>query len=366
MKPDEKKVLQWLQEEFDAKPDQSKKNEFYFHCPFCDKKKQHKDYAFNLEKMKGHCWRGFSPECESGHNIFSLVALYYDIEYRKACVFVDKNLQIGNKIALFKKKLRGLNEEIIDLSSDYGNVHWDIPRESIEIWKEESKNGRRCMKWLLKERKIPPEVIYMLKPVTLIDGYEGRRWSRHVGRVFFPVISDDNRGWLSYFVGKPGKNDKKTLNPPGSILSNMLFLYDNYRRSTEPVLICEGIFDALRMFIFGYNAVAVFGTNISDAQISLLNQLPSEEVVVCLDADASETHFDKKKGVWTSKTLRLAKVLSESFFKKVSFMKLKFGDPDEQTFSDVQECFNHRAIYGRGRVGTLKYRMSKLASVGDA
>jgi len=82
-----KNVKKWLIKEFNAI--EHSNGEFQLNCPFCDNNENHMDYMFNIEKMRGHCWRGFSPRCESGHSIYSLISLMYGFDFNKAKDWIE-------------------------------------------------------------------------------------------------------------------------------------------------------------------------------------------------------------------------------------------------------------------------------------
>jgi len=350
-------VVEWLKKEFGAKPLPYKKSEYGFNCPFCDNKENHHDYTFNVEKNRGHCWRGRHENCESGHSALSLVALHYNVSYDKAKDLVRSKFETHDTLQRLKKKI-GVFDFSRSLSIEDEEIVWDVPKGAEYILDSNSKGAMKARAWLKGVRKVDPEIWPILRPMYIGDDVDKSRWYRHIGRVFFPVSSLKTKGWISYsMLKKSTKLNPKTLNPPGSLLSRTLYLYDNYLDTQEPILLCEGIFDALRMFIFGYNSVALFGVNVSMRQINLLNKLKSKEVVVCLDADASEFTLDKK-GQWTSKAIRVAKILKQFYFGEVSLMKLTHHDPDKQTYSESKKLFNERQPYSR-----LFYSIKKLRAI---
>ena len=134
----------------------------------------------------------------------------------------------------------------------------------------------------------------------------------------------------------------------------MLYLYDWYSDSEEPIFLHEGLFDAARFFMFGYNALAGFGTTLSSEQLELLNALPAKEVVVCYDPDATKLKQDKK-GRWTCRAYKVAKLLKDHYFGDVSVMKLIREDPDRTTFKEAKFAFKNRM-----RFGDKLWRLKKL------
>ena len=340
----------WIQREFGAKRNNSRPGEYIWDCPFCDTDKKHHDYTFNVKKQIGNCWRGQNEKCESGHNLATLVSLYYGVDFEKAKEFIKKSFDGGPILEKIRRKLSNTTriEDFGLIEIDEPKIIWNMPHESQEISIPNTPGTRVALKWLTEKRKIPLEVVSLISPVWLPINVTNR-WKKYNRRVLFPVRSDGNKGFLAYSTDDDDSSRAKTMNPPGSILSNMLFLYDLYRKSTKPIIICEGIFDALRLFIFGYNAVCVFGTGITSAQIQLLNQLSAEEVIVCLDANASGAG----EGSLSKRADKMARKLRDEYFHYISIIRLLEKDPDDTEFELFKQFYDKREVI-RGPVGDVK------------
>ena len=331
-------VLNWFLKEFTIK---IKGDELVMCCPFCEGNEKHWDYSFNIEKMVGKCWRGFSPECENAHNLLIFVSLYYGITFESAAEFIRNNFE--NKSALQRVKSRIKNFKFIKNESKISVdevINLEIPYGSEKVCSPKTEGAKKALDWLLYTRKIPIDVIRFIDPYYIGENTE-IRWRRHYDRVFFPIHTKENNAWLSYSLKKATKKNPKTLNPPGSVLSRMLYLYNNYAGSNKAIILCEGIFDALRMFLFGFNAVALFGTNISDYQINLLNETNTCETVVMLDADASELKKNKD-GKLCSKAVKIAKQLIKYYIGDVSIISISKDDPDLLSYEDACRFFKNR------------------------
>lgn len=80
-----------------------------------------------------------------------------------------------------------------------------------------------------------------------------------------------------------GQRDNKYLFPKGMLKSSMLYGYDFI---TNPVVaICEGQIDALACWQAGINALAIFGSSISNNQVEMMKQLDAQFLVLFLDDD---------------------------------------------------------------------------------
>jgi DNA primase len=184
-------------------------------------------------------------------------------------------------------------------------------------------------------------------------------WYFYRQRLFFPVLTDCNYAWIAYNIGRVTKERPKTKNPAGPILSNMLFLYDECQKRDTPIILTEGIFDAIRLTLYGYNATCLFGTSISSIQIQLLNKLPAREVVVCLDADASGTSDDDVLSARADKII--AKLMAEYFY-DVSAIRLHKGDPDDTPKGVFDSLYQQRERH-RGLPSKVNKLKSMLANL---
>jgi len=348
-----KPLLDWITKELKAKKLPNKDHEYIANCPFCDRNENHWDYTINTKKMVMNCWRGFDPRCESGHTVLSLVAHYYDISSKQALEFIKKNFRGEDSLLRVKKRLKNLDERRI-LTVEDEQIVWSMPTESVSILESQTREADKALRWLLDVRKIPLEVVEALEPRYL--GKSNRKaWIPYQNRIFFPVKTDGNEAWLAYSTRKKStKRHPKTMNPPGRVLSRMLYLYDWYVDSEEPVLLHEGLFDAARFFMFGYNALAGFGTTLSPEQLELLNALPAKEVVVCYDPDATKLK-QNKKGKWTCRAYKVAELLRDHYFGDVSVMKLTRDDPDRTRYKEAKFAYKNRM-----RFGDKLWRLKKL------
>ena len=94
------------------------------------------------------------------------------------------------------------------------------------------------------------------------------------GRLIIPVYKNNN---LIYWQGRDltGLHKQKYLSP-SIVRDNVLYGYENlYTDIDEPLYVMEGWFDA-----FLLSGIAVFGSKLSDAQITWLNNSPRKKVVI--------------------------------------------------------------------------------------
>ena len=97
----------------------------------------------------------------------------------------------------------------------------------------------------------------------------------------------------------------------------------------SPLIVCESVINALTCWVYGKQAVALFGTG-SSYQIDVLNKLPNRSIILALDGDEAG-----KRG-----TQRLIEGLTNKF---VTVLKIPQGkdinDLSKEEFDDLEEDF---------------------------
>jgi len=143
-------------------------------------------------------------------------------------------------------------------------------------------------------------------------------YGRYGGRLVVPVVQ---QGVLVHWIARDvfGRADTKVLTPLSNVQSNVLFNGDIL--AGGDVVICEGVFDALRL---PDRCVATFGKRLSAAQRALLLQAGVKRVTFAWDADA------RLEAVRTALSLRGA--LS------ASVARLTGKDPAEMSEQDFLAC----------------------------
>jgi hypothetical protein len=101
-------------------------------------------------------------------------------------------------------------------------------------------------------------------------------------------------GWQARLVGNPPNSSApKYLTATGTQKSSLLFGLINAIKTTGPVVLVEGILDALKV---GDNGLALLGCTISQSQCALIvRYFPGRPVVVMLDADAAAKAVEVQK-----------------------------------------------------------------------
>ena len=101
--------------------------------------------------------------------------------------------------------------------------------------------------------------------------------------------------------------------------------------TTNEVIVCESVLNALTCYVYGKEAVALFGTG-SDYQIGLLNKLPQREIILALDND----------NAGRAGTKRLIKQLHG---KIITYMKVPEGkDINDLEQHEFEKIYSEREI----------------------
>lgn len=130
-------------------------------------------------------------------------------------------------------------------------------------WKE-------IAEWYLSERGLSPDSAdYMLSADTDIEHL--KKWK---GRLIIPVYKQNK---LIFYQGRDmtGKKQKKYESPAVS-RDKVLYNFDKlFAHDDKPIIVVEGIFDALMV-----DGVAIFGNELSKAQIEWLNRSRKTKIYV--------------------------------------------------------------------------------------
>jgi DNA primase len=179
--------------------------------------------------------------------------------------------------------------------------------------------------------------------VNLFDmAYSDSGYYHH--RLIIPIFDAEQN--LVTFEARDitGKAEKKALYPKGSPMSKVLF---NFRkRGRNEVWITEGIWDALRLWSFGENAIATFGAHLTVHQARMIINRYSK-VVLLYDGDKAGKNA--AHGVPASGRQEAIKGAFEilSPYVETIVYDLQFGDPDELLESEFNEIRRQLNYGGR-------------------
>ncbi len=256
-----------------------------FHCPFCNHRKQKLEINFATNEKGENPWECWVCETK-GRTIRSLL---YQLKVPK---------EQANDVLKYLPK--GQNYKL-NLDTVV-----QLPKEFQLLCNATSTSyvGNIIKKYLYERGFTDNDFIkYSIGYCT--SGEYG-------GRIIIPSYSESNQ--LNFFVARSYNGDYfKYKNPE---VSKDIIIFENFINWNTPIVICEGVFDAIAI---KRNAVPILGKSISNSLMKKLVQSKSEEIYIALDKDAQ------------SKALQY----SEQFLnmgKKVFLVKMEDKDPSEMGF----------------------------------
>jgi hypothetical protein len=288
-------------------------------CPFCHGGRTGEiTFALNKETGLSMCHRA---TCAWKGNAVTLISELLNLSYEKARAALDG----AQDISL---------ESILSLMDYDETTPFEKMPESVWINNayKPSRYPSGVFDWLLRRNYDPDQFVQQHSLWMPPDGL-------YNGRCIFQVNSFNVTAYQLYDY--TGKMQRKTINPEGEFLSRTLYQYNNGKaineESEDYLLIHEGIFDVARSLTRGYNAVCVFGTNLSSHQEELIRKHQAKEIIVCLDGDT------KVKDTSKDKAWNMALRLSQNKNKNISIMRLPLEhDPDSCPESLFDGCFAKR------------------------
>lgn len=229
----------------------STKGNHAFFCPFC---KHHKP-KLEIDPSTGffHCWT-----CEpatKGRNLVSLL-----------------------------KKLHASSQQISEMKSYFPDGKTDIqdkkydvvqlPKEFVSLDKISTKLPYRHAKAYLTKRGIT-EVDIIKYNIGYCES------GKYANSIIIP--SYDKNGQINYFISRSFEKDPTRKYNAPSCNKNELIGFEYYINWKIPVILCEGIFDAIAL---KRNAVPLFGKTIPKSLMMKLVENEVRTVYLALDKDA--------------------------------------------------------------------------------
>lgn len=261
-----------------------------FHCPFCNHRKPKLEINMATNE-KGHnpweCW-----VCQTkGRTIRSLLKQLNTPKDQAALIL--KYLPKGSEI-----EYTGVS--IVELPKEYQRLDQATSTSVIA----------NLVKKYLYDRGLTDNDFIKYGIGYCTSGEYG-------GRVILPSYSGSNR--LNYFVGRSfDGNYFKYKNPESS--KDIIF-YENLINWDCPIILCEGVFDAIAI---RRNAIPILGKSISNELWRKLLTSKLTDIYIALDLDAQDA------------ALKMAEKFIAAGF-RVFLIELPGKDPSEMGFKDFTE-----------------------------
>ena len=229
----------------------SSSGERVFHCPFCHHKKPKMSINFGRRHGMWKCW-----VCDqSGRKIYTLL---YRLGYGKKEIRQILNDYQDKEVVVQEDIQRALR-----LPPEYKPL-W-VPQDSYEY-----KNAIRY----LMQRGVRPVDVMRYQMGYCESG-------KYANRIIVPSYDKNNQ--LNFFTARAYYStiSYAYMNPPSS---KNVVLFENLINWSLPVILVEGIFDAIAV---RHNAIPLFGKVMSEKlKIRLIEERPPL-VYIMLDSDAS-------------------------------------------------------------------------------
>ncbi len=246
-----------------------KGNELAFYCPFCNHHKQ--KLQVNTETQKWHCWT-----CNSGG---------------KKLTSLLKKLDVDRKTISIIREIYGDSNYNPQLEDADTKVFISLPKEFISLsevpkgFNPEYKNALHY----LTQRGITEKDIVKYNIGYCKEGLYGQR-------VIIPSYNSD--GTLNYFVSRSyyPENKMKYKNPP---ISKNVICFDSQVNWNEPIILCEGVFDAITI---KRNAIPLLGKFPSRLLVEKIFMSGITDIIISLDNDAinealKAAEYFRKQGI---------------------------------------------------------------------
>ena len=261
------------------------RDNYAFHCPFCNhrKPKLEINMATNEEgKNFWECW-----VCQTrGQSIFSLLKQLSTpkAEAQEVLKYIKKG-----------KKYEYNTEEVVELPKEY---------QELATASTTSIIANKVRKYLYERGFTDNDFIKYNVGYTTSGDYGGR--------IIIPSYSESNR--LNYFIGRTYEGAYFKYKNPET--SKDIVFFENLINWNQPIVLCEGAFDAIAI---RRNAVPILGKNMSNALMKKIITSSAQDIYIALDQDAQKDALQISE-----KLLNLGK--------RVFLVDLKQKDPSEMGF----------------------------------
>ena len=268
-----------------------KQNEYMYWSPFVSHHKQ--KLQINIQTQKWHCW----VSNVGGRTLFQLLK-----KVGASHQHFDELRELVGDSPRYKKKTDTKLKKVVQL-----------PNEYKPLWNgDDSIVKRHALSYLYKRGITDSDILkYNI-------GYcdEGM----YSNRIIIP--SYDSDGQLNFFVGRDFYSSKMKYR--NCITTKDIIGFDLFINWDEPIILCEGVFDAMA---FKRNAIPLFGKTVMNKLQKKIIEKKVKTIYLALDNDA----------------IKDAIKISDNFINNgvnVKLMKFEEKDPSEIGFEDLLYLIN--------------------------
>lgn len=322
------KVLNLLEKTLKQKGEIYKNDDVAFHCPVCNLESHKKKLIINLNENndKFGYWRCWNCRDSNGMHGRNLIKLFRKIHATRE--ITDELITALNSSIILKKSD---NQDILPSNKNTNNIN--LPEEFISITNyQDTEAYKNAVNYLISRGITRNDIIkYNI-------GY--CETGKYANRIIIP--SYDSNAELNYFIARTfEKNVKPTYIKP-SIKNDNIIFFDMHINWDEPVLFCEGVFDAIAA---KRNAIPVLGNSIYNALLNKIIKEDVKQIVLALDMDMINTSIKY-----------IEKFISNGI--DVKYIQMKQKDPSELGFNEFIKLYNSSKSINFKNLITLKMTKS--------
>jgi len=271
-----------------GKPDKNKKDHA-FHCPICNHKKP--KLIVNIFTGQYNCWT-----CHPATKGKTPVSLFKKLGVEKERMVEMKGYFKGDRTKI----------------EDTETTRVFLPKEFISMTENDKSLEYRRATVYLKNRGINESDVRKYNIGYCKEG-------RYRNRVIVP--SYDKNGQVNYFIARSFEKEPYQKYDAPSVNKTEIIGLEYYINWTVPVILCEGIFDAIAI---KRNVVPLFGKSITKALMLKLVESQVKTVYLALDKDAL-----KEALTYSEQLINLGK--------EVYLIELEGKDPSDLGFTSMTE-----------------------------
>lgn len=266
--------------------------DYAFHCPVC--KHHNPKLIVNIKSGQYNCWT--CHPATKGKTPVSLL--------KKIDAPTDKVIEM-------KSYFEGDNTKIDTIKHDKVT----LPKQFISLLDPDKSLEARHALAYLKKRNISSQDIQKYN-----IGY--CKTGRYRNRIIVP--SYDKNGDINYFIARSFEPEPGRKYDAPSCNKNQLIGLEYFINWSVPVILCEGIFDAIAI---RRNAIPLFGKTIPESLMIKLVTSEVKTVYLALDKDAFKQAIDHAQSL-----INLGK--------EVYLIELEGKDPSELGFNDMTKLLH--------------------------
>ena len=261
------------------------RDNYAFHCPFCNHRKPKLEISMITNDEGKNFWECWVCKTR-GQSIYSLV---------KQLKLPKNEAQEILKFVKKGKKYEYKNDDVVELPKEFKKL---TSASSTSIIANKIKK-------YLHERGLTENDFIKYNVGYTTTGEYG-------GRIIIPSYSSSNR--LNYFIGRTYENSYFKYKNPKS--SKDIVFFENLINWNQPIILCEGAFDAIAI---RRNAIPILGKSLSPSLTKKIITSNVKDIYIALDKDAQKDALEISQ-----KLLNLGK--------RIFLVDLKEKDPSEMGF----------------------------------